>query len=297
MAVKLDNLNTERRNEKTLAIDLLSPKEIITIMNQEDANVLSAVKEQIDNIAAVIEQCVIAYKNGGRIVYIGAGTSGRMGLMDAVEIIPTFNSERFVGLIAGGDRAFVRAVEGAEDSEELCVEDLKRIGFCEKDFLIGIAASGRTPYVIGGLKYAAKIGAKTGCVCCNKNTVIGSMCDYPIEVDAGPEIITGSTRLKSGTCQKIILNMISTATMVSVGKVYGNLMIDVLSTNEKLVERCRRIVMEATGCDHDKADEVLKQTNNDCKTAIVMILLNVSCQEAEEKIRQADGYIRKALEL
>ncbi len=147
------------------------------------------------------------------------------------------------------------------------------------------------------MKYAAQIGAKTGCVCCNKNTVIGSMCDYPIEVDAGPEIITGSTRLKSGTCQKIILNMISTATMVSVGKVYGNLMIDVLSTNEKLVERCRRIVMEATGCDHDRADEVLKQTNNDCKMAIVMILLNVSSEEAAEKISKAGGYIRKALEL
>ena len=296
MAVKIDNLGTEKRNEKTSALDLLSSKEIITIMNQEDNNVIKAISEQIDNIDEVVKQCVKAYNNGGRIIYIGAGTSGRLGLMDAVEIVPTFNCERFVGLIAGGEHAFVKAVEGAEDSEELCVQDLKNLGFNDKDFLIGIAASGRTPYVIGGLKYARQIGVKTGCVCCNKNTVIGSLCDYPIEVDAGPEVLTGSTRLKSGTCQKIILNMISTATMVSVGKVYGNLMVDVKATNEKLVERCRRIVMEATGCDHDRADEALNQTNNDCKTAILMVLLNISAEEAAEKLDATRGNIRKALD-
>ncbi|MBR0137242.1 MAG: N-acetylmuramic acid 6-phosphate etherase [Erysipelotrichaceae bacterium] len=297
MAVKIDNLGTEKRNERTRTLDLLSSKEIITIMNEEDNNVLKAIREQIDNIDEVVKQCVIAYNRGGRIIYIGAGTSGRLGLMDAVEIVPTFNSERFVGLIAGGDNAFVKAVEGAEDSKQLCVDDLKRIGFNGNDFLIGIAASGRTPYVIGGLEYAREIGVKTGCVCCNKNTVIGSLCDYPIEVDAGPEILTGSTRLKSGTCQKIILNMISTATMVSVGKVYGNLMVDVKATNEKLVERCRRIVMEATGCDHDRADEALNQTDNDCKAAILMILLNISAEKAREKLNAANGVVRKALDL
>ena len=218
-----------------------------------------------------------------------------MGLMDAVEVVPTFNSERFVGLIAGGDNAFVKAVEGAEDSKELCVNDLKNLELNDKDFVVGIAASGRTPYVIGGLDYARSIGCKTGCVCCNFNTEIARHCDFPIEMSAGPEIVTGSTRLKSGTCQKIVLNMISTVTMVKSGKVYGNLMVDVKATNEKLVERCHKIVMEATGCDHDTAHNALLQTNNSCKEAIIMILLNVSVLEAREKLNSAEGSIRTAL--
>ncbi|MBR4471150.1 MAG: N-acetylmuramic acid 6-phosphate etherase [Erysipelotrichaceae bacterium] len=293
--VNISGLSTETRNELTEDIDLLSTGQIIEIMNQEDLKVVKAVKDALPEIEILINECIRAYKNGGRIIYIGAGTSGRLGLMDAVEVVPTYNSDRFVGLIAGGDNAFVKAVEGAEDSKDLAVEDLKRIDLCDRDLVIGIAASGRTPYVIGGLDYARSIGARTGCLCCNFNTEIAQHCDYPIELSAGPEVVTGSTRLKSGTCQKIVLNMISTATMIGVGKVYGNLMVDVKATNEKLVERCRRIVMEATGCDHDKADEVLKQTDNNCKQAIVMILLGITKDEAKEKLDKADGHIREAL--
>ena len=293
--VNISNLGTESRNEKTKDLDLLSVGEIISIMNEEDLNVVEAVRKALPQIETLIKQTIKAYKQGGRIIYIGAGTSGRLGLMDAVEVVPTYNSDRFVGLIAGGDNAFVKAVEGAEDSKELCVNDLKDLGLNDKDFVIGIAASGRTPYVIGGLDYAKQVGAGTGCLCCNFDTEIAKHCDYPIELSAGPEVVTGSTRLKSGTCQKIVLNMISTATMIGVGKVYGNLMVDVRATNEKLVERCRRIVMEATSCDHDKADEVLNETGNDCKTAIVMILLGISKEEAKEKLAQSEGMIREAL--
>ena len=295
MAVKIDNLSTEKRNEKTKDIDLLSVDEILKIMNEEDLKVVDAVKGALPEIRIVIDECIQAYKRGGRIIYIGAGTSGRLGLMDAVEVVPTYNSDRFVGLIAGGDNAFVKAVEGAEDSRELAVEDLKNISLNEKDMVIGIAASGRTPYVIGGLDYAREVGASTGCLCCNFNTEIADHCDLPIELSAGPEVVTGSTRLKSGTCQKIVLNMISTVTMVKVGKVFGNLMVDVKATNEKLVERCRRVVMEATGCDHEKADAVLKETENNCKLAIVMILLNIPLNEAKEKLERADDNIRIAL--
>ena len=295
MAVKIDNLSTEKRNEKTKDIDLLSVDEILKIMNEEDLKVVDAVKGALPEIRIVIDECIQAYKRGGRIIYIGAGTSGRLGLMDAVEVVPTYNSDRFVGLIAGGDNAFVKAVEGAEDSRELAVEDLKSISLNEKDMVIGIAASGRTPYVIGGLDYAREVGASTGCLCCNFNTEIADHCDLPIELSAGPEVVTGSTRLKSGTCQKIVLNMISTVTMVKVGKVFGNLMVDVKATNEKLVERCRRVVMEATGCDHEKADAVLKETENNCKLAIVMILLNIPLNEAKEKLERADDNIRMAL--
>ena len=295
MAVNISNLKTETRNARTQNLDLLSTREILEIMNDEDLNVVSAIKKALPQIEGLVNETIKAYENGGRIVYIGAGTSGRLGLMDAVEVVPTFNSDRFVGFIAGGERAFIKAVEGAEDSKELCVNDLKSIDLNPNDFVIGIAASGRTPYVIGGLDYAKDVGCKTGCVCCNTETEIAKHADYPIEVNAGPEVITGSTRLKSGTCQKIILNMISTATMVGVGKVYGNLMVDVRATNEKLVERCRRIVMEATGCDHDKADKVLNECGNSFKIAIVMILLDVSKDEAILKLDKAKGNTRKAL--
>lgn len=293
--VNLNGIVTETRNEKTKDIDLLSVREILGIMNEEDLNVVSAIKGAIPQIEALINETIKAYKNGGRIIYLGAGTSGRMGLMDAVEVVPTFNSERFVGLIAGGEMAFVKAVEGAEDSKELCVNDLKNLDLNDKDFVIGIAASGRTPYVIGGLDYARSIGCKTGCVCCNFNTEIAKHCDYPIELSAGPEILTGSTRLKSGTCQKIVLNMISSVTMVKSNKVFGNLMVDVRATNEKLVERCHRIVMEATGCDHDTAHKALEETNNSCKDAIVMVLLNVSAEEARAKLEKAEENVRAAL--
>ena len=290
--VKIDNLGTEKRNPKTENLDSLSTLEILQIMNEEDQNVLNTIKQALPNIDKLVQECIKAYNNGGRIIYVGAGTSGRLGLMDAVEVVPTYNSDRFVGLIAGGEHAFVKAVEGAEDSKELCVNDLKALNFSNKDILIGIAASGRTPYVIGGIEYAKQIGAVTGCVCCNFDSAIAKLVDYPVEVNAGPEVVTGSTRMKAGTCQKIILNMISTCTMIGVGKVYKNLMIDVRPTNEKLVERCRNIVMGCTGCDHDTADKVLNETNNNTKLAVTMILFNKSKDEAEKVLSQANGLIR-----
>ena len=290
--VKIDNLGTEKRNPKTENLDSLSTLEILQIMNEEDQNVLNTIKQALPNIDKLVQECIKAYNNGGRIIYVGAGTSGRLGLMDAVEVVPTYNSDRFVGLIAGGEHAFVKAVEGAEDSKELCVNDLKAFNFSNKDILIGIAASGRTPYVIGGIEYAKQIGAVTGCVCCNFDSAIAKLVDYPVEVNAGPEVVTGSTRMKAGTCQKIILNMISTCTMIGVGKVYKNLMIDVRPTNEKLVERCRNIVMGCTGCDHDTADKVLNETNNNTKLAVTMILFNKSKDEAEKALSQANGLIR-----
>ncbi len=290
--VDLKGLSTETRNTGTMNLDVLSIEEILSLMNEEDKNVLEAVRKALPEIAALINKTVETYEKGGRIIYMGAGTSGRMGLMDAVEVVPTFNCERFVGLIAGGDMAFVKAVEGAEDSKELGISDLQKIDLKSEDFVLGIAASGRTPYVIGGLDYAREIGAATGCLCCNMNTEIAKHVDYPIEVSAGPEVLTGSTRLKSGTCQKIILNMISTVTMIKVGKVYGNLMVDVKATNEKLVERCHNIVMQATDCDYETANAVLKETDNSCKLAIVMILFGYDKEKAIEALAKANGVIR-----
>lgn len=295
--VEIKNLGTEQRNEKTKNLDILTTMEVLKIMNEEDLNVVAAVKQALPQIEIVVKQMIDVLNNGGRIVYAGAGTSGRTGIIDAVECGPTFScTYEFLGLIAGGYGAIVKAVEGAEDKKELCVEDLKNNDFSSKDLFIGVAASGRTPYVIGGIEYAKLIGAKTACVCCNINTVIGNMVDYPIEVNAGPEVLTGSTRLKSGTCQKVIINMLSTATMVGMGKVYKNLMVDVMATNEKLVERCRQIVISATDCDWETADKALKQTNNKCKEAIIMILLNIDVDEAHHKLEKANGWVRKALE-
>lgn len=297
MGVNINNLGTEQRNEKTMNLDLLSTMEIIEIMNEEDLNVVAGVKKALPQIEKVVGAMIETLRNKGRIIYVGAGTSGRTGIIDAVECGPTFScTTEFLGLIAGGYGAIVKAVEGAEDRKDLCVNDLKENNFCEKDLLVGVAASGRTPYVIGGIEYAKQIGAKTACVCCNVNTEIGALVDYPIEVYAGPEILTGSTRLKSGTCQKVIINMLSTATMIGMGKVYKNLMVDVMATNEKLIERCRRIVMAATDCDYETADKALNQTNNQCKEAIVMILLNVDYETAKQKLIESQGVVRKAVE-
>lgn len=295
--LNINHLGTEQRNEKTKDLDLLSTMEIIQIMNEEDLNVVAGVKQALPQIEKVVHAMIEALSNGGRIVYVGAGTSGRTGIIDAVECGPTFScTYEFLGLMAGGYGAIVKAVEGAEDKKELCVEDLKNNQFSSKDLLVGVAASGRTPYVIGGIEYAKSLGAKTACVCCNIGTEIGQLVDYPIEVSAGPEILTGSTRLKSGTCQKVIINMLSTAAMVGMGKVYKNLMVDVMATNIKLIERCRQIVMAATDCDWETADNALKQTDNHCKEAIVMILLGVGVEEAKAKLADAKGWVRKAVE-
>lgn len=295
--VKIDHLKTESRNPRTLKLDTMSTMELLRIMNEEDQKVIDAVKEALPQIEKCIQLVIHALNNNGRLIYIGAGTSGRLGILDAVECVPTFSTtDEVIGIIAGGEKAFVRAVEGAEDSEELAVKDLEAVNAGENDVIVGIAASGRTPYVIGALKYAGKVGAKSVGISCNKDSLLAQYADVAIEVDAGPEILTGSTRLKAGTCQKLILNMISTASMVGVGKVYGNLMVDMKPTNLKLRERAKRIVMESTGCDLETAVKTLEIADFSIKEAIVMILTGVSREEAERRIIENKGFIRKCID-
>lgn len=294
--VKIDHLNTERRNPKTLELDNMTTLELIRIMNEEDRNVVETIGEALPQIEKCIRLVINALKKKGRLIYMGAGTSGRLGILDAVECVPTFSTtDEVIGIIAGGERAFVRAVEGAEDSEELAGKDLAGVHADENDVVVAIAASGRTPYCIGALKYARECGAKCVSISCNKGAELSKYADVAIEVDAGPEVLTGSTRLKSGTCQKIILNMISTASMVGIGKVYGNLMVDMKATNLKLVERAKRIVMESTGCDAGTAETTLEQTGYAMKEAIVMILTGASREEAKKRIAENEGFIRKCI--
>lgn len=295
--VEIKHLGTEQRNDKTKDLDLFSTMQILEVMNEEDLNVVAGVKKALPQIEVVVKAMIETLKNGGRIIYAGAGTSGRTGVIDAVECGPTFScTYEFVALMCGGPGALFKAVEGAEDRGDFCVEDLKNCNYTNKDLFIGVAASGRTPYVIGGIEYVKSLGGKSACVCCNINTEIGAMVDYPIEVSVGPEVLTGSTRLKSGTSQKVIINMLSTATMIGMGKVYKNLMVDVMATNGKLVERCRQIVMAATDCDWQTADDALNKCDNHCKVAIVMILLGVDAETAKAKLAENDGFVRKTVE-
>ena len=295
----LEHLSTEKRNQKSMALDKMSPLEFCTFMNEEDINAAVAVQQALPTIAKIIELVATRLKDGGRLIYMGSGTSGRMGVIDAVELIPTFGIEDgiVIGLIAGGDTAFVKAVEGAEDSFELAVEDLKKINLTNKDVVFGLAASGRTPYSIAGLDYATEIGASTVALSCNTNAVISKHAMLAVEVDAGPEVLTGSTRLKAGTMQKLILNMISTGVMVQLGKVYQNLMVDVKMTNEKLRERGKRIVMEATACDYETAAKTLGEAQQQVKVAIVMILRGLGYEDAVESLEATDGFIERAIEL
>ncbi|KGL38652.1 N-acetylmuramic acid 6-phosphate etherase [Listeria sp. SHR_NRA_18] len=294
----LENLSTEKRNEKTTSLDTLTVKEALQIMNEEDAKVPVAIAANLASIETVINGVIESFKKGGRLVYIGAGTSGRLGVLDAAECVPTFGvpATMVVGLIAGGEKAFLKAVEGAEDSAILGKEDLQGIALTVNDYVLGIAASGRTPYVIGALDYAKEIGAKTGALSCNTNAAISKHADTAIEVDCGPEILTGSTRLKAGTAQKLVLNMISTVSMIGIGKVYKNLMVDVMPTNEKLVERSKRIIMEATECDYETAEKHFELAGQHVKPAIVMILTNTDLATATEKLAAADGFIRRTLD-
>jgi len=295
--IRIDHLKTESRNPRTLNLDTMSTMELLRIMNEEDQKVIDAVKEALPQIEQCVQLVIKALNNNGRLIYIGAGTSGRLGILDAVECAPTFSTtDEVIGIIAGGEKAFIKAVEGAEDSEELTEKDLDAVSVGEKDVVVGIAASGRTPYVIGALKHAKKHGAKAVGIACNKNSELAKYADVTIEVDAGPEILTGSTRLKAGTCQKLILNMISTASMVGIGKAYGNLMVDMKPTNLKLKERAKRIVMESTGCDKKTAEKILEETDYSMKEAIVMILTGVSREEAERRIIENKGFVRKCIE-
>ena len=297
MSLNLKNMSTETRNQNTMNLDIMSSLEVVTVMNQEDAKVPAAITPALPNIAQCVTWAIESIEAGGRIIYMGAGTSGRLGVLDAVECPPTFGvaPEVVVGLIAGGEKAFVKAVEGAEDSRELGRQDLIDINLAKRDIVIGIAASGRTPYVLGGLAYAQEVGCHTVGISCNPGSAVGAAAELAIEVVPGPECLTGSTRLKSGTCQKLILNMISTATMVGCGKAYQNLMVDVMQTNEKLVVRAQNIVMEATGCEREVAAEKIAIAGGNAKTAITMILADCGLEEAKERLAKAKGHVREAI--
>ncbi len=297
--LNLGKLTTESRNQNTLDIDKVSTIEMLTKINEEDKKVAIAVEKEIAQIANAIDATVERMQSGGRLIYIGAGTSGRLGILDASECPPTYGvSEELVqGVIAGGHEAIFRAQEGAEDSKELAVADLKERNLNENDVVVGIAASGRTPYVIGALEYANEIGALTVSVTCNKDSEVSKCAKISIAPVVGPEVVTGSTRLKSGTAQKLVLNMLSTGSMIKLGKVYGNLMVDVQTTNEKLVERAKKIVSEATGLSIEESTKVLNETNFDVKLAIFMVLSNLDKNEAKAKLDEAKGYIAKALTL
>lgn len=272
--IDLSKFTTEQRNPDTLNLDSMTPLEIVTVMNHEDAKVATAVQSELPKIASLVALVSDAFRNSGRLIYMGAGTSGRLGVLDAVECPPTFgvDSDVVIGLIAGGEGAFIQAVEGAEDSIDAGVNDLKSLELTDRDIVVGLAASGRTPYVLGGLDYAHAIGCKTAAIACNRNSIIGQHADIAIEVVVGPEVLTGSTRLKAGTAQKLVLNMITTAAMVGVGKVYQNLMVDVMQTNDKLVVRGQNIVMAATDADRTTATQTLELAGGSVKLAIVMIL-------------------------
>jgi len=293
----LDKLSTENRNNKTTQLDEMSVRGILEVMNQEDSSVPSTIANELDHIEIVVESVVGSFQIGGRLIYVGAGTSGRLGILDAVECVPTFgvSPEMVRGFIAGGMKAFTVAVEGAEDSVNMGALDMESASVCDKDTVIGIAASGRTPYVIGALDYAREKGAKTVAISCNKGAEISKHAEMVIELETGPEILTGSTRLKAGTAQKLVLNMISTASMIGIGKVYENLMVDVQSTNEKLTERSKRIIMEATQVDYETAEDYYEKAKQQVKTAIVMILLQSSYEEAVEKLELTGGFVRKSI--
>nr|WP_263314783.1 N-acetylmuramic acid 6-phosphate etherase [Mammaliicoccus sp. Marseille-Q6498] len=290
----ISKLTTETRNEHSAQLDTLTPEQFVDVMNNEDQKVALQIKKENQAIANVIKRVITGLSKGGRLIYMGAGTSGRLGVLDAAECVPTFGvtSDVVVGLIAGGSQAMTTAVEGAEDDQSLGEQDLVNLKINENDTVIGIAASGRTPYVIGGLKYAQSINVPTGCVTCNKNSEIGKYADYPIQVDVGPEVLTGSTRLKAGTAQKLILNMISTGAMVGIGKVYENLMIDVKPTNEKLVQRAINIIQEVLDCTDEESLKLFKDSDENVKVAIVMGMHRVSKDEAIEKINKAKGFVR-----
>jgi len=297
MKEKLELLTTESRNEQTMQIDIANPLEILRLMNEQDQLVALAVKGVLPEIEVAVQFVYESFKLGGRLIYVGAGTSGRLGVLDAVECPPTFSTDPNMvqGLIAGGETAFLKAVEGAEDKPELGIKDLKEIGLSKNDTVIGIAASGRTPYVIGALQYARKIGAKTVALSCNKNAAISKEAEQAIEVIVGPEVLTGSTRLKSGTAHKMILNMISTSSMILLGKAYENLMVDVHVSNEKLKERAIGIIRKIADVSYEQALETLEKANLQVKTAIVMLKTDSTRQEAEQLLINANGYVKKAI--
>ena len=295
--LKLDKLLTEKRNPFTLDIDKVSTLEMCLLINEEDKRTAVAVRNALPEIANVVDEVAKRLSCGGRLFYIGAGTSGRLGILDAVECPPTYSTEPEMvqGIIAGGYPAIFKAQEGAEDSLTLAQEDLKAKNLSEKDCVIGIAASGRTPYVIGGLKYANDKKALTVAISCSPDSPIEKEAQLAICLLTGAEAITGSTRMKAGTAQKMVLNMISTCTMIKLGKVYGNLMVDVKASNKKLEERAKRILMEATDCSYEEAVAVLKKTAGKVKPAIVMLLTGKDKVVAEKLLQENNGFIAQAI--
>lgn len=299
MMENLSGLTTELRNENSTGIDNMSTLDILTLINQEDMKVAEQVQKILPDIQKAVDVVAEAFKGGGRLFYVGAGTSGRVGIMDAVECPPTFSTppELVQGVMAGGMGAIERAVEGAEDSEEIGGLDLEERNLTERDVVIGIAASGRTPYVIGAIKYANKIGASTVSLASNENAPISQEADIQLEVITGPEVITGSTRLKAATAHKMVLNMITSTAMIKIGKVYENLMVDLSVSNIKLKERAKSIVATITETSYEEAEHYLELSNLEVKPAIVMIKAGVTFAEATDYITQAEGFVREAIAL
>lgn len=295
--VELRKIDTEQRNPLTLQIDTLSTLEMASLINSEDHKCAEAVRAVLPEIARSIDIIYQQIHSGGRLFYCGAGTSGRLGVLDAAECPPTYGVDPglVVGLIAGGAPAVLKAVEGAEDDRALGRKDLQAHSFCRNDALIGIAASGRTPYVLGAMDYARSLGAPVMALTCCHNSEMSRHADVTIAPVPGPEVITGSSRMKSGTCQKLVLNMISTCVMIKMGKVYGNLMVDVKATNEKLHQRAVSIVCTAAGVDESIARAALEKCGDSCKTAIVMLLLGLDPEEAARTLSNADGRIAQAI--
>lgn len=298
MKLEISHLVTEMRNAASQEIDNLSTTEMLKVINNEDKTVAYAVEKTIDEISIVVDEIAKAFAQGGRLIYMGAGTSGRLGILDASECPPTYGTspEQVVGLIAGGHTAIFKAVENAEDSPELAEQDLKQLNVTDKDVVVGIAASGRTPYVIGGMKFAKQQGAFVACIVCNPQSPMTQEADVSIVPVVGPEIVTGSSRMKAGTAQKLVLNMLTTGAMIRSGKVFGNLMVDVEATNAKLIQRQTNIVVEATGCSDTEAEEALQACNRHCKTAILMLLAGLDAAQATELLNKKQGFLRAALE-
>ncbi|APS31070.1 N-acetylmuramic acid 6-phosphate etherase [Pectobacterium brasiliense] len=295
--LNLGKLVSETRNLATMALDQLSTLEMMHAFNQEDRKVPEAIAQVLPAIAEAVDLATASLQEGGRLIYLGAGTSGRLGVLDASECPPTFGVPHglVIGLIAGGPGALLKAVEGAEDDPALGEADLKALDVTAADMVVGLAASGRTPYVIGALRYARDVGCRTAAISCNPHSPIAQEAQVAISPVVGPEALTGSTRLKSGTAQKLVLNMISTGAMVKLGKVYQNLMVDVKATNVKLLDRACRIVVEATGAEREKARQALVQADNEVKPAILMLLANIDVAAARERLKQHNGYLREAL--
>ena len=297
MMIELEKLSTEENNLNSKDIELQDSLEIVRRINEEDKKVAFCVEKELGSISRLIDAILSRYEKETRIIYIGAGTSGRLGILDASECPPTYgvSFEKVQGIIAGGNEAIFKAKENAEDNPELGKQDLININLTENDVVIGLAASGRTPYVLGAIEYANGIGAITGSITCSKSSDLSKVSQYPIEVPVGAEIVTGSTRMKAGTAQKMILNMISTTIMIKLGKVFSGYMVDVKTSNQKLIERAKRIIMKTANCDYEKASDALKKAGNDVKTAIVMILLDIDKNMAMEKLNQCDENVAKII--